>query len=408
MILTASKLITLRNDALIINGAIVSHRGTIVAVGPASTLISKYPGHRLCRFDVAMLMPGLVNLHTHLELPSLLDAIRADTFPGWVLNLIKKKKELAAGDYCLAAKQNIKTLVRTGTTTVGEICTHQISPALLKQSGLRAVIYRELISLNPAMYSPRLSSLVSRPSPLTRYGISPHAPHTVSEKLLRELKKKKFPLSTHVAESKDEIRLLQGKRSGFEELYRLAGWDLAWAPKATSPFEYLKQLGLLGPGLLTVHAVQATDKDIHLLERSHTPVAHCPRSNKELGVGRMPLKKFLDAGVTVGLGTDSLASAPSLSMWDEMRYALRIHRRDGVTAGDLLRLATSGGAKALGMGSEIGTLEPGKRADLIAVPLPGKNTGDIYSDLLRETKSCIMTMVDGKLLYSEKGKNETV
>jgi cytosine/adenosine deaminase-related metal-dependent hydrolase len=408
MILSSSKIITLLGALSINNGAVVIEHGTILAVGPADKIIEKFLGHGVIRLDNAVLMPGLINLHTHLELPPLLDVIRADTFPGWVLNLIKKKKELAAGDYCLAAKQNIKTLVRTGTTTVGEICTHQISPSLLRQSGLRAVIYHEIISMNPAMPFPRLSSLVSRPSSLVRYGISPHAPHTVLEKILRELKKKKFPLSTHVAESKDEIRLLQGKQSGFEKLYELAGWDLAWAPKATSPFEYLKQLGLLGPGLLTAHAVQATDKDIHLLKRSHTPVAHCPRSNKELGVGRMPLKKFLDAGVTVGLGTDSLASAPSLSMWDEMRYALRIHRRDGVTAGDLLRLATSGGAKALGMGSEIGTLEPGKRADLIAVPLPGKNTGDIYSDLLRETKSCIMTMVDGKLLYSEKGKNETV
>ena len=113
----------------------------------------------------------------------------------------------------------------------------------------------------------------------------------------------------------------------------------------------------------------------------------------------MPLKKFLDAGVIVGLGTDSLASSPSLNMWDEMRYAYRIHRRDGVSAEDIFRLATINGAKALGLDKEIGTLEPGKKADIIAVPLPEKNTGDLYSDLLRETKSCIMTMVNGKILH---------
>ena len=113
----------------------------------------------------------------------------------------------------------------------------------------------------------------------------------------------------------------------------------------------------------------------------------------------MPLKKFLDAGITVGLGTDSLASSPTLNMWDEMRYAYQIHRRDGISAEDIFRLATIGGAKALGLDKEIGTLEPGKKADIIAVPLPKKNTGDLYSDLLRETKSCIMTMVNGKILH---------
>jgi len=113
----------------------------------------------------------------------------------------------------------------------------------------------------------------------------------------------------------------------------------------------------------------------------------------------MPLKKFLDAGVVVGLGTDSLASSPSLNLWDEMRYAYRIHRSSGVTARDIVMLATVGGAKSLGMSNAVGSIEPGKRADIIAVPVPKKNTGDIYSDLLRETKKCIMSVVDGKILY---------
>jgi len=204
-----------------------------------------------------------------------------------------------------------------------------------------------------------------------------------------------------VAESKDEIRLLQGKKSGLAELYRLAGWDLSWAPSADSPFEYLRRLGLLDSNFLAVHAVQVTARDILILKKNGVPVAHCPRSNAETRVGRMPLNKFLEAGITVGIGTDSLASSPSLNMWDEMRYSLRIHRRDGITARDIFMLATIGGAKALGLDKKIGSLEPGKRADLIAVPLPTKNTGNIYSDLLRETKSCMMTMVDGKILHKE-------
>jgi len=113
----------------------------------------------------------------------------------------------------------------------------------------------------------------------------------------------------------------------------------------------------------------------------------------------MPLAEFLRARIPVGLGTDSLASVPTLSMWDEMRYALRIHRPSGITAEVLLRIATLGGAKALGMDKEIGSLEPDKRADCIIVPIPSKNTGDLSADLLRETKSCMMSMVNGKIIY---------
>ena len=110
----------------------------------------------------------------------------------------------------------------------------------------------------------------------------------------------------------------------------------------------------------------------------------------------------LDAGIPVGLGTDSLVSASSLNLWDEMRFARKIHRMSGITPQDILDLATRGGAKALGMEHEIGSIEPGKKADLIAVPLPEKYTGDIYSDLLGETKSSIITIIHGKIVYRQQ------
>jgi 5-methylthioadenosine/S-adenosylhomocysteine deaminase len=409
MIITSQKLLTLQDDAPPVNhGAIVFSQGAILDAGKAARILRKYPGHRVYRLENAVLMPGLINVHTHLELPPLLDTIRARTFPDWVLNLIQAKKELDHTGYTIAARQNVRSLVRSGTTTVGEICTHGISPEVLKQSGMRATVYYEIISMNPPSILPRLSSLVSRPlSRLIQTGISPHAPHTVSETALLQIKKlalqKKVLLCMHMAESKDEIRLLQGKKSGFEKLYHAAGWDTAWAPYADSPFAYLHRLGLLDPNLLAVHAVQVTDRDIGIIRKSGVPVAHCPRSNRETGVGKMPLKKLLDAGITVGLGTDSLASSPSLNLWDEMRYAYRIHRSDGVSARDIFTLATAGGAEALGMFNAIGSIGPGKRADIIAVPLPKKDTGDIYSDLLGETKSCIMSVIDGKILFREQG-----
>jgi aminodeoxyfutalosine deaminase len=416
MIITSSKLITcMPGMSLMDNAAVVVMRGITLAIGQSNHIIQCFPNHRIIHLQNAVLMPGLVNTHTHLELPPLLDTIRAHTFPDWVLNLIRAKRKLSENDYKAAAEKNIETLVQTGATTIGEICTHSVSPVLLKQRGLRATVFREIISMSgrnanpplPPFFKSRLCPLVSKGGTrrLVQSGLSPHAPYTVCEPSLRHIaamsKKKDIHLAMHVAESKDEIRLLQRKTNGLEKLYKFVGWDLAWAPTGSSSFEYLNRTGLLSPALLAVHAVQVTYDDIKLIKKSKTTVAHCPRSNRVLGVGRMPLRKFLDAGITVGLGTDSLASAPSLNMWDEMRYAYRIHGRDGITPRDIFRLATLGGAKALGLDKEIGTIEKGKKADIIAVPLPNKNTGDLYSDLLRETKSCIMTMVNGKILFKE-------
>lgn len=405
MIIAASKLLTLQDGMKPIdNGAVFLSHGVISAIGPAKWIIKKYPRHRVHRFDNALLMPGLVNVHTHLELPPLLNAIRAKSFPEWTLNLIAAKKDLDQSHYKKAALTNIKALTESGTTAVGEICTHGMSPSLLKQSGLRAVVFREIISMSRHSGNLSLPAFANKGvGGLVQFGLSPHAPYTVSESLAVRIKelsiKKRFRLAMHIAESKDEMRLLRRKKSGLERLYQFAHWDLAWAPSGASSFEYLDRIGFLSPRLLAVHAVQVTDRDLELIKKSGTSVAHCPRSNKELGTGRMPLGKLLGVGITVGLGTDSLASSPSLNMWEEMRYAHQIHRRSGISAKDIFRLATINGAKALGLSHEIGTIEPGKKADIIAVSLPSTNTGDLYSDLLRETKSCIMSVVDGKILF---------
>ena len=422
MIITAPILLSSHNGVpeAIEGGAIVVQRGTILDVGASSVILKSHPGHRISNLSNAVLMPGLVNVHAHLELPELLTKIQAATFSEWVLNLVNAKRHLKKSDYRAAVADNIQALIQSGTTTVGEICTHNISPTLLKQAGLRALVFREIIGMNKlshrayvnmqilrlgyAQVVNKLSeSFRRRAAGLMRLGISPHAPYTVSRELLTKIKKiarmRNMRITMHVAESMDEVLLLQRKKSGFEKLYHRAGWDTDWAPAADSPFGYLHDLGFFDECFLAVHAVQATDRDIDLMQKADISVAHCPRSNKETGVGTMPLKKFLDAGITVGLGTDSLASSPSLSMWDEMRYAFDIHRGDGITARDIIGLATFGGATALGMEHEVGTLEPGKKADIIAVPLPRRDTGDLYADLLRETKSCIMSMVNGKMIY---------
>ncbi len=408
MIITSSLLITCNSHATAIaDGAIFIDKGIIRAIGPLCNITQQFPYAKVIQLQNALLMPGLINTHTHLELPELLNTIRSKNFTDWILNLIAAKKKLVNKDYTIAMHNNISTLVQTGTTMVGEISTHGISYDLLKRSGLRAIVYHENINMASDRngHGPKNSLFTRGDSVLVQSGLSPHSPYTVSQAVLLNIRKaahtKNFRLTMHIAESKEENRLLQRKSSGLEKLYQFAGWNLDWAPMGSSPFEYLHRIGFLSSNLLAVHAVQVMDKDISLIKNKNVSVAHCPRSNKETGVGRMPLKQFLDAGISVGLGTDSLASSPTLNMWDEMRYAYRIHRHDGLTPKDIIFLATSGGARAMGMDKQIGVLERGMKADVIAVALPTKNTGDIYSDLLRETKSCIINVVNGKILYQK-------
>ncbi len=407
MILACSKLITCQSRRLPIeNSAIVVRGSSIEAIGPFDKIRKRFPGSRVLSLQNSLIMPGLVNLHSHLELPSLLECIRTHTFPGWIINLIRLKRNLSKRQYASACRQNISTLLQTGTTTVGEICTHGVSSSLLMQSGLRGFIFDEIIKMGPKDSKFEVPDLQFQRSHLFRPGLSLHSPYTVCESLSRDISSlsryKQIRLAMHVAESKDEIRLLQRKTSGLAKLYQFAHWDLDWAPRGSSSFEYLHRIGFLSSNLLAVHAVQVTDGDIDIIKKCRVSIAHCPRSNNELGVGKMPLKKMLDAGITVGLGTDSLASVPTLNLWDEMRYAYKIHKKDGVTAEDIFKIATIGGAKALGMDSAIGTLEPGKKADIIVVPLPRNNTGDLHLDLLRETKFCILSLVEGRILMQER------
>lgn len=402
MIIQADKIITRLDRIPLVDGAVVIKYGRIVALGKATVLIRKYPDHRIVRLNQAVVLPGLVNVHTHLELPLLLDDIRAQNYTDWVLNLLKVKKRLSRKDYEAAAHRNIASLIRSGTTTVAEISTHEVSPLILRTSGLRAVIYHEIISMEQTHRTVTFPRRI-RSSPLIRFGLSPHSPHTVSEAVLKDVRAyaddKCLGICMHVAETRDELRLFQRKKSGLKRLYAAASWNMTLAPKVRSSFELLHRIGLLSPSFLAVHAVHVDDLDIALIRRSRAGIAHCPRSNHVIGVGTMPLKKFLDAHIAVGLGTDSLASAPTLSLWDEMRYALKIHRRSGVTPQDIFHMATLGGAKALCMDREIGSIETGKKADLIAVPLPQRYTANLHSDLLRETKTCIMTMVNGRILH---------
>lgn len=402
----------IRDGALLIDGS------RIRAVGPRAALKKGHPGLKWQDLGEAILLPGLVNVHTHLELGALREQVPSGpSFVEWVLSLVERKQNLSWEMYTRAVEEGIAELVRTGTTCVGDVTSTGVSFPGLKKSGLRGVVYREVIGLDDSraegiaeMPFAHLTAMQeeARRGPL-EVGISPHAPYSVSPRLFllcRQLQQRLgLKATVHTAESGAEIEYL---RSGAGEirtrLLPATGWGDVLPPiLGTTPVGYLHGLGLLDSKCLLVHAVHLTGEDLELLAQNGATVAHCPRSNAYLGVGRAPLKALRDLKVPVGLGTDSLASSESLSLWDEIRFAHQAHS-GLLSPAEWITMATSGGAQALGLDRETGTLEPGKRADLVALSLdePGADPNEY---LLHEAgpEKVLLTLVDGKPVYERQG-----
>jgi len=265
----------------------------------------------------------------------------------------------------------------------------------------------------------RLSRLRAEAPPRVEIGIAPHATYTVSSRLYQALaayaREQDLMLASHVAESKEELAYVRSGSGKFAHDFReKVGWErMLVQPYGVSPIKYLQQWGVFSDRFLAVHCVHAGLDDIRILRDKGVAVAHCPKSNAKLGCGVAPLPDLLRAGVRVGLGTDSPASSNIMDMFDEMRTALFLHRgveRD-VTVLDAetcVRIATLGGAEALGLAGEIGSLEPGKQADLIAVDVSSSHFVPIdnpYSALVygANQDDVLLTCVGGEVLF-ERGR----
>ena len=247
-------------------------------------------------------------------------------------------------------------------------------------------MYQEVFGPSPTQRDAALADLrarVAAPAPrgrrrLARLGVSPHAPYTVHEDLLIDVTAfamgAGLPVAIHLAESEAEIRFLREGEGPFADGLRARGIPVV--RRSHSPVHLLVELGVVLARPLLIHCVQVDETDIAFIAENACPVAHCPTSNAMLGHGIAPLREMLDAGVTVGLGSDSLASNDRLDILAEGRLAMllqgaRLKRPDALTGAEAVSLATIGGARALGLDSRIGTLEPGKEADLVAFSLAG-------------------------------------
>ena len=372
------------------DGAVAVAGGRIAAVGPFADLRRRHPGEIADHGD-AILLPGLVNAHTHLEWSFLRGNINPQTdFVAWMREITARRLATPPTEVADAIRKAAEEMAATGTVAVGEVINN-VNPGTaasaegMTAAGLRGVVFVELIHFQGDQAErifqegrEFLENLRKR-GPSLVYHFSPHAPYSVSPALFHLIHSQTARRTVHLAENDAEVRMLQSGDGLWREILEARGrWDPSWTAPGVSPVRYLDGLGFLDDRTLAVHVVKVNDEDIATLRRRGTPVCLCPRSNARLGVGRAPARKLFDAGLTVALGTDSLASNEDLDMFSEMR-ALRDQNPD-LTPEQVVRAATLNGAVALGLEADLGSLDAEKLARLIGVEIKGMD--DPYETLL--------------------------
>lgn len=412
------------------DGAVLVREGSIEAVGPAAELRARHgldggdTAIERLSFPDCVLLPGLVNVHSHLEYSAFHDFSPCCGFGEWMLRLLRARRRLVPEDYAVSARWGAQLCVRSGITCIADTAFEGWTTVRAAgEAGLRARVYLEVIGLDEeaapaamAGVAARLEELTGEAGPLLEVGLCPHAPYTVSPRLYREVaryaRRRGLAVATHVAESPAEVELLERGTGGIALAYKAAQlWQgRLWRAPGLRPAAYLSTTGILGPATLAVHCVHVDEEDIATLAETETAVAHCPRSNARLQCGIAPVAELLRAGVRVGLGTDSLASNDNLDMFDEMRAALASSRaRSGarpLTEGEVLRMATLGGATALGLHDRIGSLERGKRGDLVMIRLPAAATVSDGRELERRlvlqagAAQVRLTVIDGRIAFA--------
>lgn len=368
------------------DGAVLVRGDRIADVGPLEELMRDHPGEPLVRHDDCVLLPGLVNAHTHLALTLLEGVVPSTPFGEWLPRLVPAMRGTTPEELEASVALGAQRCLEAGVTLIGEIAYGATSMRTAGETGLGGVFFWEVLGIRPeelddALVDDGYPASGAPPGGRMRAGISPHSPYTSGPGLLRtthaRARRDRAPFAIHVAESRAEAELFE---SGDGALAGTAGRlarDLV-AGSGVTPVHYLDGLGILD-GAVAVHCVQVTPGDIDLLATKSAGVVLCPRSNAYLHEGPAPVGSLEAAGTRLALGTDSLASNTDLDLLEEARavHALAPH----LSAERIIRMATADGAAVLGLDDSFGTLAAGRQADL-AIFRCGTAGGDPYDALL--------------------------
>ena len=443
MILSARWILPITSK-VISNGAIVIKGNKIKEFGSASRILNQYPDESVYNYPGSAILPGLINVHSHLELTILRGYLENLGFWDWIRGISHVKyKVLTLEDIGVSSLLGACEAIRSGVTTLGDVV--DLGPALdaFLKSGLRGIIYQEMfspINSEAARVMEKLENKLKRhkkeiinfdrnkskvietfKSRLTLV-ISPHSPYTVSPTLFDLINKfsklHQMPVCIHIAESVEETNLIKYGTGPISD--GLVDRGIEWKAPGCTPVEYLERLGLLSNKVMLVHCIQLEASDYDVLKKNNVSVAYCPKSNFKLRTGFLNLNKMLQKKIEVGLGTDSVASNNNMDLFEEMRMAVfnpswletdeknkdNSRKENQFCAYKALKMATLGGALSLGLSDSIGSIEVGKKADLISVDLTKAHTRPTFcpvTTLVFSAKGTDvnMTMVDGNFLFKD-------
>jgi cytosine/adenosine deaminase-related metal-dependent hydrolase len=394
--------------APIADGAVaIADDGLIAAVGTRAELGSDV------HYPEAVILPGFVNAHTHLEYDVYVGFGDGLGFAEWIGLHVQRKQRIDLEDMEAIARLGALGCLRSGTTTVGDCSFSGAAATACADLGLRGTVFLEVFGETDEPIRERFEPMRDRIGDAlsgdVRLGISPHAPYTCTVELYRACAELGLPVATHLAESEAETEFLRTGGGAWQSFA-----EMLVPPPGTTGIRALAEAGLLDSNMVAAHCVKADEEEIALLAEHDVAVAHCPRSNAILGCGVAPLHELREAGIRVCIATDSPASTPSFDMFDEMRAALlaaraREGRPEALTAADALELATLGGARALGLEDSLGSLAPGKQADLTVLSLsetafiPWEDP--VTSSVLGGSpQGVVATLVSGQPRYEKGGK----
>ncbi len=358
-----------KNRTVINNGSVAIRKDTIVETGQAADLAAKYPDAELLAAEHGLIMPGLVNTHTHAAMACFRGL--ADDLPlmQWLQEYIFPVEAKLTGEIVYQSTLlSLAEMIKSGTTSFCDMYLFAKDVArAAEKSGMRAWIGEVLYDFPSPNYGELAAGFTYVEElfnqydnhPLINITVDPHAVYTCSPDLLKKLKKTAAKHDAlyviHLAETGDEV-------NGSVERF------------GARPVMHLENLGILDSRVVADHCVMLTDAEIELLAKKNVKIAHCPESNMKLASGIAPVPRMLAAGLSVGLGTDGSASNNNVDMFGEMNSAAKLHKVNtldptAMPAETVLKMATVGGAEVLGAKDTIGSLEPGKKADLIVLDM---------------------------------------
>jgi cytosine/adenosine deaminase-related metal-dependent hydrolase len=409
------------------DGGVVVEGTQLVAVGTRNDLRAAFANCLVEDFGDAAIIPGLVNCHSHLELTAMrgyLEDVEND-FTAWLRKLtVARLTRMGDESLFISALAGAVEAIRAGITCVSDAGdSARTTLAAVKEAGLRSIVHQEVFGPDPALaneafqgFVEKVELLAGNATEVARIGVSPHAPYSVSGKLFQMVTEmalsRRLPMMIHAAESEAEERFVRVGDGVFTE--GLLQRSIEWRAPGMSSVQYLDDLGVLEARPILAHCIRVDDQDISILKKRDVGVAHCPKSNAKLGHGRAPFERFLKAGLRVGLGSDSVASNNNSDILEEARFATLLSRTafdvskaPRVEPAAALHAATLGGARAMRLETEIGSLEAGKQADIAVVSLAGVHQGPIYdviSSLIFSSsgRDVVKTIVAGVELFDGK------